>query len=57
MRKLGEKRVQMTLPEINSQQIQFKDSAFMLLALKTFPIRGKIFDPVRSHKEIYKYIV
>ena len=31
----------MTLPESKSQQIQFKDSAFTLLAQKTFPLEGK----------------
>lgn len=54
---LGKWQSANTLPEIKSRQTQFKDSVFTLLALKTFPMRGNIFDLVRSHREMYQHIV
>lgn len=49
----------MTLPERKRQQIQFKDSAFTLLAQKTFPLEGKyltLLEVIQKCINMFKYL-
>ena len=50
----GNGRVLTTLPKSKSQQIQFKDGIYAI-GTENIPIRGKIFDPVRTHRELYQH--
>lgn len=45
----------MTPPKSKSQQIQLKDGIYAI-GTENIPIRGKIFDPVRSHREMYQHV-